>query len=148
MDSRERRGEDVQTESGSAWAKNRALASLVDILPLPALRHRLGRGSRTENTVPRQRKQILRNRDAHCLGILHRHGVDFVFNAVPGHARPYHEAYRSRFEPNEIDVCRFPILEFRHQYPRSFTCESYAIECILHGNRASNDAPRGSVDTL
>lgn len=41
--------EDVQTESGSAWAENRALSSLVDILPLPGLRHVL-RGSRTENT--------------------------------------------------------------------------------------------------
>ncbi|CAK9832437.1 hypothetical protein ANTRET_LOCUS9261 [Anthophora retusa] len=30
---------DVQTESGSAWAQNRAPGSLVDILPLPGLRH-------------------------------------------------------------------------------------------------------------
>lgn len=40
-----------------------------------------------KHTVPRERKQILRNRAAYCLGIL-RHGVDFginvdIFNTVP-----------------------------------------------------------------
>ncbi|KAK1126773.1 hypothetical protein K0M31_004396 [Melipona bicolor] len=54
---------DVQTESGSAWAQNRAPGSLVDILPLPGLQHYPCLGSCTENTlVPRQRKEILRNR--------------------------------------------------------------------------------------
>lgn len=74
-DGEERRGEDVQTESGSAWAENRAPGSLVDILPLRSrLRHRhtdvVAPRARAhgKHNVPRQRKQILRNRAAHCLG--------------------------------------------------------------------------------
>lgn len=45
-----------------------------------------------KHTVPRERKQILRNRAAHCLGIL-RHGVDFSFNVDVSNAPP---AWRSR----------------------------------------------------
>lgn len=63
--------EDVQTESGSAWAENRALSSLVDILPSRKdcdTRVLRSSGARAENTAggararTRERKQILRNR--------------------------------------------------------------------------------------
>lgn len=47
-----------------------------------------------KHTVPRERKQILRNRAAYCLGIL-RHGVDFGIN-VDIFTTPYLPARTSR----------------------------------------------------
>lgn len=47
--------------------------------------------ARGKHTVPRERKQILRNRAAHCLGIL-RHGVDFGSKRLQRRAPPEHLA--------------------------------------------------------
>ena len=83
--------------------------------------------------VSRERKQILRNRAAHCLEI-HRRGVDFGGStstslsrcSVPtyanisylsGHARPYHEACRSHFERTHCNHSGLTLISsrlFRH----------------------------------
>lgn len=103
--------EDVQTESGSAWAENRALSSLVDILPLPGLRHwlRVARARKThcvsgaeadlaQSGRPLSWSSAAGSTSASTSTSLTLRRTDANISQLSGHARPYHEAYRSHFE--------------------------------------------------